>query len=757
MKKALSIPVALLGALLTVGCQTEKMPVEEVAAGSRTLRVIADSDDTRTSIFQDEETGKYQVRWDETDRLFLVEMIYANMTDDIEHAAWGYRAEPTTLEDDGRRAIFDFELEDNQEFLPENEVFRYIGFYPSYQSIVRPGQEFTVEDWENFWEEEYTSYHVMLVGDISSYQHPRAESFDPNSDVLISRMVESAVQPDELHLQFARIGSIVKITLKDLPPGYYVYSGKLTTGSSWQGAGSFLYDPQLERVLSNPYANDGTEIEFSPRDVVVNDAGEAVIWLRTLSGKLTDSFAIQVTLSPDGETPSMKKYEKVVDLASQPKSISFQEGGLTVFSVRMEEASPLKFTSETLAYFPDLDSDRPALRIPKDYYPSYVYSYDQEGFPFLFESQYEWEVSVQYPDDYDEDSYWLEAIETAGGCWLQPLIRTWLPQEATLVLTCKDDPDVDPIEIPVEGYNVVTLKLDGEVLEDPYDHFMVMGQSYTLSAEFQAPSWLKLNEESFVWEVGPDESSYLSYEADGAEVTIHVGDFPADELNWISISTNLQVKGSDQISQTEEELNVYCEFRPEPRSVPLLFNEVNWHKQTLWLTYDEEDVTIEADLTGLPEDEIASIEWSWNTWNDGMSIEESEDKHAVTITTNEWINHAELELIIVLNSGRVYYSTCVVSVMAVKIMMGDTRLYGEPVEVYRRRSYIFEAIQVGEQEELYDFSWGAGTGRFFQLYQQSDPMRVELRAQNHGKDDLFFSYRSYYGDDYTISIPIEVK
>ena len=234
-------------------------------------------------------------------------------------------------------------------------------------------------------------------------------------------------------------------------------------------------------------------------------------------------------------------------------------------------------------------------------------------------------------------------------------------------------------------------------------------------------------------------------------------DFPADELNWISISTNLQVKGSDQISQTEEELNVYCEFRPEPRSVPLLFNEVNWHKQTLWLTYDEEDVTIEADLTGLPEDEIASIEWSWNTWNDGMSIEESEDKHAVTITTNEWINHAELELIIVLNSGRVYYSTCVVSVMAVKIMMGDTRLYGEPVEVYRRRSYIFEAIQVEEQEELYDFSWGAGTGRFFQLYQQSDPMRVELRAQNPGKDDLFFSYRSYYGDDYTISLPIEVK
>ena len=754
MKKALSIPVALLGALLTVGCQTEKMPVEEVAAGSRTLRVIADSDDTRTSIFQDEETGKYQVRWDETDRLFLVEMIYANMTDDQEHAAWGYRAEPTTLEDDGRRAIFDFALEDNQEFLPENEVFRYIGLYPSYQSIVRPGQEFTVEDWENFWEEEYTSYHVMLVGDISSYQNPRAESFDPNRDVLISRMVESAVQPDELHLQFARIGSIVKITLKDLPPGYYVYSGKLTTGSSWQGAGSFLYDPQLERVLSNPYANDGTEIEFSPRNVVVNDAGEAVIWLRTLSGRLTDSFAIQVTLSPDGETPSMKKYEKVVDLASQHKSISFQEGGLTAFSVRMEEASPLKFTSETLAYFPDLDSDRPALRIPKDYYPTYMYWYDQ-GYPFLFESQYEWEVSVQYPDDYDEDYYWLDTKETAGGCWLQPLIRTWLPQEATLVLTCKDDPYINPIEIPVEGYNVITLKLDGEVLEDPYDHSMVMGQSYTLSAEFQTPSWLDLNEESFVWQVGPDESTALSYEADGAEVTIHVGDIPAEEWDWW-ISTNLQVTGFDQISQTEEQLEAYCEFRPEPRSVPLMLNNVNWHKQTLWLSYNEA-VTIEADFTGIPEDEIASIEWSWDMWNYETSIEVSEDKHAVTIQTNEWMDHAELDLSIVLSSGRVYYSTCVIGVMAVKIMMGDTRLYGEPVEVFARRSYTFKAVQVDEQEELYDVSWGAGTGRFFQLIQQSDPMQVELRAQNPGKDDLFFEYYSYRFGTYTISLPIEVK
>jgi hypothetical protein len=238
-------------------------------------------------------------------------------------------------------------------------------------------------------------------------------------------------------------------------------------------------------------------------------------------------------------------------------------------------------------------------------------------------------------------------------------------------------------------------------------------------------------------------------------VTIHVGDIPAEEWDWW-ISTNLQVTGFDQISQTEEQLEAYCEFRPEPRSVPLMLNNVNWHKQTLWLSYNETE-TIEADLTGIPEDEIASIEWSWDMWNYETSIEVSEDKHAVTIQTNEWMDHAELELSIVLSSGRVYYSTCVIGVMAVKIMMGDTRLYGEPVEVFARRSYTFEAVQVDEQEELYDVSWGAGTGRFFQLFQQSDPMLVELRAQNPGKDDLFFEYYSYRFGTYTISLPIEVK
>ena len=766
MKRAISIPVALLGALLTVGCQTEKMPVEEVAVGSRTLRVIADSDDTRTSIFQDEETGKYQVPWDENDRLVLLEIIYANLTDDLEHAAWAYHASPTTLEEGGRRAIYDFELEDNQAYLPENEVFRYLASYPSMLPVYRTGQEISVEEWETFWGEEYTSDHLMLIGNIMSNQSPTAESFDPGSDVLVSRMIESAEQPEELHFQFARIGSIAKITLKDLPSGYYVYSGKLTTGSSWQGAGTFAYDPQLERVLSVP---GGSEIEFSPQNVVVNDAGEAVIWLRTLSGQLTDSFAIQVTLSPDGETPSMKMYEKVVDLGAggKQRSIIFREGGITAFSVRMEEATPIKFTSETLAYFPELDSDNPVLRIPKDYFPTYMYWYDQ-GYPFLFESQYEWEVSVQYPDDYTPDDEWLTTKETAGGCWLAPDYRTPLPQSATLVLTCKDAPDVNPITIPVEGYNVATLKIDGKPIEAVDGHSMVAGQSYTISVEFQAPSWLELDEESFVWNVGEDGCTYLSYEADGAEVTVHVGEIPADERGDISV--NLAMEFLDLISETKERFDAYCYFGPELRSVPLLFNEVNWHKQTLWLTYDEEDVTIEADLTGLPVNEIVSINWSLETDNDVISMEESDDSRAVTIRTQDWIENAELNLSIVMSSGSVYHSWCQICVRPVKIMLRDTRLYGDPVEVYSGRSYLLKAEPVLDSDYLYGFSWGvgtgktteddyqyiAGTGKYFTLSYQSDPLEMLLRPKAPGKD---YVYLNYYISGYfmeSISIPFEV-
>ena len=349
MKKSLWIAAALLGALAAAGCQSEKMEPEQ-PSGPKTLKVIAESEDTRTGIYLDTDK-KYKAYWTEDDEITLFEAIEANVSTSASQSDYlrRYWSVNTTLGDEkGRTAIFEFELDDRQESLPENGVFSYLAYHPAYSANVGwAGVDLSKELWEELMGVSLTSNHMVVVGSIPSNQKPSSDSFDPNSDVLVSRLFESATQPEELRFSFARIGSIAKITLKGLPAGYYVTSGTFSYGSSWQGVGEFLYDTQLERELpvleAMGYQSSYSPITFTPQNVQVNAAGDAVIWLRTLSGKLTDRFSIDVSVSPDGVSPSYMKFSKEVDLEGLGKSITFREGSISSFSVKLEGQSLIEF------------------------------------------------------------------------------------------------------------------------------------------------------------------------------------------------------------------------------------------------------------------------------------------------------------------------------------------------------------------------------------------------------------------------------
>lgn len=763
MRKSLWLAAALLGALAAAGCQSEMMEPEQIS-GTKTLKVIAESDETRTYISPDE-NGKYKTYWSQDNEVVLVEMV----NDVPSGGAYGflrpYEPVSKSMDETGRTAIFNYELAAWQN-LPENPVFRYMGVYPADAIVdfVRAG-DVDADQWGLFWGEEFTSNDVMIMGEIPAEQSPSSDSFDPACDVLVSKVIEKEEQPAELRFSFARIGSIAKITLKGLPPGYYVTSGTFAHGESWQGTGDFVYNTQLERMLpldefvAELYGDqyEAEPITFKPQGVQVNAAGEAVIWLRTLSGKLTDWFSIDVALSPDGVTPSYRKVSKRVELGN--KSITFREGAITAFSVTLDGQSPIAFDEETtLKFFPELaNGDQAVIRIPKDYSPEYGvagWSWDY-GYPLFFDSFVSWrDVSISFPYGCTDEDEWISVQEQDGGYYLKVDSKTSLPETATLVFT-PDDPDISPIEIPIEGFNIITFKKDGYYVDrEDWDHdvFMNSGQTSTFTAEVRLPSWLEMVQDSFRWTVEESdeelEDDTVSY-VEGSEnsVIVTAGDKGFDVTATIDCT--------DSLTENEFEYSNYIWVIVEPPFIPLKWNGVDWNGKTLMLTFDE-TVTVQADLNILSE-EIEQIDWNWSDqgWNmnDPIDITQTaEDK--ITIEATDIGQAARIELNVTLKDGTVYYSSFFVDVSPVTLekKTGNnwTRLYGDPIVLSPNQSCQLKVSiypNSGYGSADYKPKWSVASNRYISVdYYSYRPYESTVTAMAAGDDYVIFELWRQWGE-----------
>ena len=324
---------------MAVACQnelTQDTPRETV----KTITVHTCDADTKTAVYFDDAADKYKATWKAGDGIFLLEFSDGK-------TCYG---QSELLTEDAVNAAFPVNFDEE----PGEGPLQYLGVYPWIDDIVYA----TDPEWAELWGETTGTGRFGLVSSIPSYQCPSSDSFDPEADVLFSELKEYETRPDDITLAFARVGSIVKITLKGLPAGQIVSSGDLYYGDSWLAAGRAVYDPVTKKVAvapdviyidpkgNNPKGGDpkggysnSSSIHFVPRNLVVDQNGEAVIWLRTLSGTLTDYFSLSVTVGsgygPKGGYSNMLTYGKEVHLA-KGKSISFKEGQITSFSVNME-------------------------------------------------------------------------------------------------------------------------------------------------------------------------------------------------------------------------------------------------------------------------------------------------------------------------------------------------------------------------------------------------------------------------------------
>ena len=413
--------------------------------------------------------------------------------------------------------------------------FQYVGAYSPNVSIASVNDEDLGGSWALAWGNSSAVPSSWLYGYIPENQHPRLDSFDPEADLMFSRMIESQTRPDQIDLAFARVGSIAKITLKDLPVGERVTRGYWTVGSSWQALGGLVYDYTKGKIAILPPESDGQDadekINFlynEDDDSVLNvdENGKAVIWLRVLSGTLSDHFS--VTVYTEDSSGEEHEYVKEVDLVSTGRSIIFDEGGITEFTVGMEAVDPgtpetpnihdyVTFSENTYTYFPELASEHPVIRIPKIWHDSYDYDY----YTFGFRSNYsagDVDFLTRFVDDDDPDYRWLDYVwhEDYKDCLevqTSERIRT-----GKMVFYSPDYPDRYPsIEIPVEEYEVPILRLgNGQPILSNQCVVLYPGQETTLTAEF--PAWMTVT--SPTWSLSEGAPVSLSQESFSSEDNI---------------------------------------------------------------------------------------------------------------------------------------------------------------------------------------------------------------------------------------------
>ena len=174
---------------------------------------------------------------------------------------------------------------------------------------------------------------VCLGVTLPSVQHLTSDNYDTMADIMVSEPYAVTDIPSSFKLTFARVGTLAVIHIKNfaVTGNFTRMEGKLTTGNSFAPAGSVKYNPLTRKFY--PYALSN-EITFD-RSYPSVTADGLTVYLRTLAGELTDEMTLEITLTHS----SGKVYElsRRVDLAAAGRVLEFREGGVTEFSVALDQ------------------------------------------------------------------------------------------------------------------------------------------------------------------------------------------------------------------------------------------------------------------------------------------------------------------------------------------------------------------------------------------------------------------------------------
>lgn len=287
-------------ALVAVGCHKEDVALNGAAGELTKISITADIDDTRTYINE----AASRVEWSTDDKI----MVFENST--------AKSSESAVL--NGGKATFDVTFTKNS----SASQFTYNAIYPT-TSYIGDTQQVDLED---------------VVVKLSGEQKATSASFDASADLLIAKQQVRATQATELSMQFKRIVALAKINIEGLPANCKINSAVFTANDKTL-AGNCIVNLSEGKVTQYSQATKQHSIVVNYADAITgNDPIFFTCYPTTLEAG--DSFNLTVKTDKGN-------YSKDVTI-SAGKSIRFEEGNLSVFTVNMAGISP----EEEVSYKP---------------------------------------------------------------------------------------------------------------------------------------------------------------------------------------------------------------------------------------------------------------------------------------------------------------------------------------------------------------------------------------------------------------------
>lgn len=215
------------------------------------------------------------------------------------------------------------------------QPLKYFAVYPYYLDISEVYKDF---NGKNRFRIQMATNQTLTEG-----------SFDPNTDLLVSKVVSLDAQPDELDLQFARVGAILKMNLIGLYPDKQIDYLRLTTDVPI--AGFVDFDPE-----TGSYHLDASKTEDRDRygnpipcpyiwlgsggdPVYPDELGCKTVFFRTFPAEVSE-FTVDVTQG--GRSPVSKMRRVNVAAHDGVGPVQLVDGKMTEVTVDFRRIFPVE-------------------------------------------------------------------------------------------------------------------------------------------------------------------------------------------------------------------------------------------------------------------------------------------------------------------------------------------------------------------------------------------------------------------------------
>ena len=290
--------IFIVGAYIfcAVSCQKDIDEMISVVPNGKIITISAEINDTRTYI-ADESNGI--VKWSENDQLKVIEN------------ATSYSSTSHISIDDNGKAKFTVAFEANT----SATEFTYNAIYPA-SSVIEDAKINTEK--------------VKVL--VSDEQNPTETSFDSHADILVSKQIVTSSQPAELDMQFKRLVSIGKLTLKNLPVEDKVHRVIFIAGDEDILAGRNYVNATTGKVIRYGYNNSTNTITLNYSSPITTRD----IYFTCNPFEMNEDEVFTVVAVCDGTT-----YTREV-IIPNGKSLKFTEGNMSSFTVDMSKATQEK-------------------------------------------------------------------------------------------------------------------------------------------------------------------------------------------------------------------------------------------------------------------------------------------------------------------------------------------------------------------------------------------------------------------------------